>query len=237
MASSRRLALAKFLKKAKSTKGGGDSVALDVPPTTPPAPVTSLPTPPSSPQTCQTPASPPPIAAVPLAAASTHAPARPDKGKRVLEINSDSEDSGCALVFKKRRPARVPTLPTASPGGGDSLRDDPPSATSPSPQVVQEEQDEGAESVPPPLPLPEAAAASGSAPLVPALAPSPREILIPRPVYRQLAQGFTKGMSPENPNRGGSMPYYMGAFLAVALDWRSQAQSVAKGREALRKLK
>ena len=33
------------------------------------------------------------------------------------------------------------------------------------------------------------------------------------------------------------MPYYMGAFLAVALDWRSQAQSVAKGKEALRKLK
>jgi len=44
-------------------------------------------------------------------------------------------------------------------------------------------------------------------------------------------------MSPENPNRGGGMPYYMGAFLAVALDWRSQAQSVAKGKEALRKLK
>jgi len=210
MASSRRLALAKFLKKAKSTKEGGDSVALDVLPTTPPAPVTSLPTPPSSPQTCQTPASPPPIVAVPLAAASTHAPARPDKGKRVLEINSDSEDSGCALVFKKRRPARVPTLPIASLGGGDSLRDDPPSATSPSPQVVQEEQDEGAESVPPPLPLPEAAAASGSAPPAPAPAPSPHEILIPHPVYRKLAQGFTEGMSPENPNRGESMPYYMG---------------------------
>jgi len=33
------------------------------------------------------------------------------------------------------------------------------------------------------------------------------------------------------------MPYYMGAFLAVALDWRSQAQSAAKGKEILRKLK
>jgi len=152
MASSRRLALAKFLKQAKSTKTSGDSVALDVPTTTPQAPVTSLQTPPSSPQTCQTPASPPPIAAVPLAAPSTHAPARPDKGKRVLEINSDSEDSGGALVFKKRRPTRVPILATASPGGGNSLRDDPSSATSPSPQAVQEEQDEGAESVPPPYP-------------------------------------------------------------------------------------
>jgi len=223
MASSRRLALAKFLKKAKSTKEGGDSVVLDVPPTTPPAPVTSLPNPPSSPRTCQTPTSPPPIAAVPLAAASTHAPARPDKGKRVLKINSDSEDSGGALVFKKRRPARVPTLPTASPGGGESLKDDPPSATSPSPQAVQEEKDEGAESIPPLLPLPAATTALGSAPPAPAPAPSPREILIPRPVYRQLAQGFTEGMSPENPNRGGSMPYYMEAFLAVTLDWRSQA--------------
>jgi len=237
MASSRRLALAKFLKKAKSTKGGGDSVALDVSPTTPPAPATSLPTPPSSPQTCQTPASPRPIAAVRLAATSTHAPAHPDKGKRVLEITSDSEDSGGAMVFKKRRPARVPTLPTTSLGGGDSLRDDPPSATSPSPLAVQEEQDEGAESVPPPLLLPEAAAASGSAPPAPAPASSPREVLIPHPVYRQLAQGFTEGMSPENPNRGGGMPYYMGAFLAVALDWRPQAQSAAWGREALRKLK
>jgi len=237
MASSRRLALAKFLKKAKSTKGDGDSVALDVPPTTPSALVTSLLTPPSSPQTCQTPTSPPPIAAVPLAAASTHAPARPDKGKRVLEITSDSEDSGGALVFKKRRPARVPTRPTASPGGRDSLRDEPPSATSPSPQAVQEEQDEGAESIPPPLPSSEVAAASGSIPPAPALAPSPREILNPHPVYRQLAQGFFEGMSPENPNRGGSMPYYLGAFLAVTLDWRSQAQSVAKGKKALRKLK
>ena len=155
----------------------------------------------------------------------------------MLEINSDSEDSGGALVFKKRRPARVPTLPTASPSGGDYLRDDPPSATSPSPQAVQEEQDEGAELVPPPLPLPETAAASGFVPLAPAPAPSPREILIPHPVYKQVAQGFSEGMSRENPNRGGSMPYYLGAFLAVALDWCSQAQSVAKGREVLRKLK
>jgi len=178
MASSRRLTLAKFLKKARSVKGGGDSVTLDVPPTTPSASVASLLTTPSSPQTCQTPTSPSPIAAVPLAAASTHAPARPDKGKRVLEINSDSEDSGSPLVFKKRRPARVPTLPATSPGGRNSLRDDPPSATSLSPQAVQEEQDEGAESVPPPLTLSEVAGASGSVPPTPAPAPSSRELLL-----------------------------------------------------------
>jgi len=234
MTSSRRLALAKFLKQERSTKGGGDSVALDVPPITPPVPIASLQTPPPS---SQTPASPPSIVAVPLAVASTPAPTRPDKGKRVLVINFDNEDSGGTLVFKKRRATRVPTLSTASPGGGGSLRDDPPSATSPPPRAVQEEQDEGAESVPPPLPLREVAEASGSAPPAPAPAPSSRELLIPRPVYRELAQGFTEGMSPKDPCRGGGMPYYMGAFLAVALNWRTRARSVAKGREALRKLR
>ena len=165
MTSSRRLALAKFLKKAKSTKGGGDTIVPDVPPLTPLVPVASQQTPPPSSRTCRTSASPPPIVAVPLAVASTPSPARPDKGKRVLVINSDSEDSGCALVFKKRRATAVPTLSTASPGGGGSLRDDPPSATSPLPRTVQEEQDEGADLVPPPLPLHEVVEASGSAPL------------------------------------------------------------------------
>ena len=193
MASSRRLALAKFLKKARSTKGDGDSVAPDVPPTTPSAPVASLLTPPPSPQTCQTPSSPPPIATVPLVAASTHAPARPDKGKRVLEINSDNEDSGSPLVFKKRRPARVPTLPATSPGGRNSLRDDPPSATSPSPQAVQEEHDEGAKLVPPPLTLSEVVAATGSVPPAPAPAPSSRELLLPPLSIGSWHRGSMKG--------------------------------------------
>jgi len=151
----------------------------------------------------------------------------------VLEITSDSEDSDVGLVFKKKRKAtRVPTLPTASPGGGvDSLRDSPPSATSPPPQTVQEERDEGAESAPPPLPLSEAVAASGSALPAPAPIPSLPEILIPGTVFRQFAQGFNEGMSPGNPNRGEGMPFYMGAFLAIALDWRSQAQSVTTGRQ------
>ncbi|XP_068476450.1 lysine-rich arabinogalactan protein 19-like [Phaseolus vulgaris] len=193
MDSSRRCTLAKALKQIKPAKGGGDSLAFNVPPTTSPAPVTSLPSPPSSPQTHQTPTSPSPIDAVPLAAASTCAPAPLDKGKRVLEITSNSEDSDGGLVFKKRRATRVPTLPTASPSGVDSLRDNPPSATSPPPQTVQEERDEGAESVPPPLPLPVGVAASGSAPPTPAPVASPSEILIPRPIFRKLARGFTKG--------------------------------------------
>jgi len=156
----------------------------------------------------------------------------------VLEITSDSEDSDVGLVFNKRKATRVPTLPTASPGGVvDSLRDSPPSATSPPPQTVQEERDEGAESAPPPLPLFEAAAASGSARPAPAPVPSLLEILIPGPVLKQFARGFNEGMSPGNPNRAEGMPFYMGAFLSIALDWRSQAQSVAMGRQALQSLK
>ena len=33
------------------------------------------------------------------------------------------------------------------------------------------------------------------------------------------------------------MPYYMGAFLAVAIKWRTQARNAINGREALRKLR
>ena len=33
------------------------------------------------------------------------------------------------------------------------------------------------------------------------------------------------------------MPYYMGAFLAVAIKWRTQARNAIKGREVLRKLR
>ncbi|XP_068503586.1 chromatin-remodeling ATPase INO80-like [Phaseolus vulgaris] len=226
MTSSRRLALAKFLKKAKSAKEGGDAVASDVPT------VASLPTPPPS-------ASPPPIAAVPLAMASTPAPARPNKGKRVLIVDSDSEDSGNALVSHKRRATGLPASSAASPGGGNSLRDDPLSATSPPPPPAHEEREERIDLVPPPSPLPhrDAAEASGSAPPVSVPGSTSRKPRIPRPIHRELTQGFTEGMSPTDPQKGGGMPYYMGAFLAVAIKWRTQARNAIKGREALRKLR
>ncbi|XP_068477218.1 proline-rich receptor-like protein kinase PERK9 [Phaseolus vulgaris] len=222
MTSSRRLALAKFLKKAKSAKEGGDAVASDVPT------VASLPTPPPS-------ASPPPIAAVPLAMASTLAPARPNKGKRVLIVDSDSEDSGNALVSHKRRATGLPASSAASPSGGNSLRDDPPSATSLPPPPAPEEREERIDSVPPLSPLPhrDAAEASGSAPPVSVPASTSRKPRIPRPIHRELTQGFTEGMSPTDPQKGGGMPYYMGAFLAVAIKWRTQARNAIKGREAL----
>jgi len=51
---------------------------------------------------------------VPLAVASTPAPAPLDKGKRVLEILFDDEDSDGGVVFKRRKAATVPILPAAS---------------------------------------------------------------------------------------------------------------------------
>ena len=170
MTSSRRLALAKFLKKAKSTKGGGDTVAPDVPPITPPVPVASY--------------------------RLLHHPPEPAKRLPLLLLllrflwpwhrHLPQRATGGALVFKKRRATGVPTLSAASSGGGGSLRDDPPSATSPPPRTFQEEQDEGVDSVPSPLPLREAAEPLGSAPPASAPAPSSREPRIPRPVYRDL---------------------------------------------------
>jgi len=43
-------------------------------------------------------------------------------------------------------------------------------------------------------------------------------------------------MMPTDPQKGGGMPYYMGA-LAVAIKWRTQARNAIKGREVLRKLR
>ena len=69
---------------------------------------------PHSPEALQTPGSPLPIAAVPLVVASSPAPTPLGKGKRVLEI-SDDEDSDGVAPFKRRKSARVPLLPAASP--------------------------------------------------------------------------------------------------------------------------
>ena len=212
MTSSRRLALAKFLKKEKSAKEGGDAVASDVPT------VASLPTPPPS-------ASPPPIAAVPLAMASTLAPARPNKGKRVLIVDSNSEDSGNALVSHKRRATGLPASSAASPGGGNSLRDDPPSATSPPPPPAHEEREERIDMVPllSPLPHRDAAEASGSAPLVSVPASTSRKPRIPRSIHRELTQGFTEGMSPTDPQKGG------GACLIIrGHSWRWQSSGALR---------
>jgi len=160
--------------------------------------------------------------------ASSPAPTPLDKGKRVLEILSDDEDSDGGLVFKRRKAARVPMPPAASPQGGDSFRDNPPSATSLPPTVVQEERGEGAESAPPPPPT-EVSAAPASVSAAPDL------IAIPPPMMH-LMRGFNGGSMPEGSDRREGMPFYLGAFLAVALDWRAQAKNAGMHTQALQAL-
>ena len=42
---------------------------------------------------------------------------------------------------------------------------------------------------------------------------------------------------PEGSDRKEGMPFYLGAFLAVALDWRTQARNAASNTQALQALK
>ena len=146
----------------------------------------------------------------------------------MLEILSDDEDSDGGLVFKRRKAARVPIRPAASPQGGDSFRDNLPSATSLPPTIVQEERGEGAESAPPPPPS-EVSAAPASVSAAPDL------IAIPPPIMH-LMRGFNEGSMPEGSDRREGMPFYLGAFLVVALDWRAQARNAALHTQALQAL-
>ncbi|XP_068473413.1 classical arabinogalactan protein 9-like [Phaseolus vulgaris] len=112
MDASKRMMLAKAMKEARAAKAGASSApaADPVPPPTlsPPPPITAEAPPsssrssPHSPEALQTPSSPLPITAVPLAAVSSPAPTPLDKGKRVLEILSDDEDSESVAPFKRR---------------------------------------------------------------------------------------------------------------------------------------
>ena len=107
--------------------------------------------------------------------------------------------------------------------------DNPPSATSPQPAIVQEEKGEGAESAPSPPPA--------KASVVPAsVSAAPDLIAIPPPIMH-LMRGFNGGLMSEGSNRKEGMPFYLGAFLAVALDWRAQARNAASNTQALQALK
>ena len=147
MDSSRRVALAKTLRarpKATSAKVGASSTPITES-NLPPSPTPHTAQTPNSPHSLQTPNSPPPIVAVPLDVAANLTPTPLDKGKGVLVVPSDDEGSGEGQVFKRRRTNRVITSRSASPQREESLRENPPSATSPPPQAGQEE---GAESTP-----------------------------------------------------------------------------------------
>jgi len=220
MDASERMMMAKAMKAARAAKAGTSSAPAANPnhpstlppplPTTTEAPLGSSSPSSHSPEALQTPGSPLPIAAVPLAVASSPAPTPLDKGKRVLEIISDDEDLDGVAPFKRRKSARAPLLPAMSPQGEDSFRDNPPSATSLPPTIVQEEIGEDAESPPPPPPA-EVSTSPASVTAAPDL------IAIP-PSIMHLMRGFSGGAMPEGSNRKEGMPFYLGAFLAVALE-------------------
>ena len=94
---------------------------------------------PHSPPSLQTPTSPPPIVAVPLAAASVPSAAPLDKGKRVLTVSSEDDDSNVGPAYKRRRTNWVVPSRSPTPPHGGSMRDNPPSATSPPCQSIQDE--------------------------------------------------------------------------------------------------
>ena len=56
----------------------------------------------------------------------------------------------------------------------------------------------------------------------------------------QLMRGFNERLSPGESSggpRSKGMPYYLGAFLAIALDWRAQAKSKADEARTLQSLR
>jgi len=201
----RRWKLAQALKSKgeASSKGVGDSLPpnSETAPTSPtlrPQSPPSTTTPQTLPSPTQPPNLPPPIAVVPLAlAASTSAPAPLDKGKGVVVVPSeDEEDSAGEKVFKRRRTTRtaprVSTSTSSSSHGAESLREHPPSATSP----------------PQPMTL-EGGVESG--PAQPAPAPE-----LPMPIQETL-RGYLEKMSPSGQAEGPKRESMnMGALIACA---------------------
>jgi len=138
---------------------------------------------------------------MPLALAEAAAPSAPlDKGKRVVVVTDDDEDSAEGQVFKRQRtiqhaPQQV-TSATSSPHAVESLREDPPSATS-LPQPANPEVETETTTIP-----------------LPALE-------LPIPMQDSL-RGLLARESPGNQAEGAqreSLYYYMGAFMSCAYAW------------------
>ncbi|XP_068504582.1 uncharacterized protein [Phaseolus vulgaris] len=51
-----------------------------------------------------------------------------------------------------------------------------------------------------------------------------------------LMRGFSGGTMPEGSDRKDGMPFYLGAFLAVALEWRAQARNAVLQTQTLQTL-
>jgi len=167
-------------------------------------PLATIPTNPTTPTSPR----PPPIAAVPLAQVEAGASSAPlDKGKQVVEVVSDYEDSAEGQVFKRKRTQHAPQIAasaTSSSHGAESLREDPPSATSP-PQSVHQER--GCEAEP-----------------VVVLPPAPE---IPLPMQESLrgflSLGSASGQAEELQRE--SLYYYMGLFMSCAYTWHKQSRA------------
>jgi len=211
----RRWKLAQALKSKSeaSSKGVGDSIppTSETAPTSPTLRPQNLPpttTPQTLPSLTHPSHSPPPIAAIPLAlAATTVEPAPIDKGKGVVVVPSEDEDESVeGQVFKRRRITRAApqaaTSTSSSNHGADSLREHPPSATSPPQKMALE----GGTKTEPTSTLP----------------PAPE---LPPPVQEML-RGYFHKLSPGSQAEGAKkevMNFYLGAFLACANTWREQA--------------
>jgi len=224
----RRWKLAQALKSKgeASSKGVGDSIlptsetAANSPTLPPQNPPTTTP-PPALPSPNHPPSSPPPIAAIPLALAETTTePAPLDKGKRVVVVPSEDEDESVeGQVFKRRRTTRVApqavTSTSSSNHDADSLREHPPSATSP----------------------PQPMALEGGTETEPTSAPPPA-LELPPPVQEML-RGYFHKLSPGSRAEGTKkegMNFYLGAFMACANTWRDQAKAKAKEASAFEAL-
>jgi len=167
MTEEKRARLAGLLSRGVATTSKAEPSAHPAPSASPiqatPTPASPQPTPntssphpaavPLQPQTAPALDSPTPIAAIPLAtlrASPSPAPLEKNKGVVLIPSNED-EDSVEGPVFKRRRTTAVATSHSSSDKRLASLRDNPPSASSP-PRILALE--EGAETVPEPSPAP-----------------------------------------------------------------------------------
>ena len=130
--------------------------------------------------------------------------------------SEDDEDTEDEQVFKRRRTNKVVASPSSSIQDAESLRERPPSATSPPHQMVLEGRVESK----PPQTTP---------------TPAPK---LPQPV-QELLRGYLHRVSPggqsEEVKKEG-VNYYLGAFLACANSWRDQARAKASEISALQAL-
>ena len=204
----RRLKLAQILKSKGEAlvKGVGDSL----PPTSetaPNSPSLHLQNPPTkSPPPSVSSRNQPPHQPPHSPSEATAAPAPLDKGKRVVVLPSDDEeDSAGGQVFKGGRTTQAAPLTAtsaiSSSSGAESLREHPPSANSP----------------------PQPSALEGGTETEPTSAPPPATEL-PSPIQDSLRGFLERGA--EGPKKEG-IYYYMGAFMAIAQNWRDQAKTRA----------